>query len=39
MAKFFEMLRNVFTYALVRNNMKHDMLVEAALINRPWENM
>ena len=39
MAKFFAMLRNVFAYAFMRNNMKHDMMVEAALISRPWETM
>jgi hypothetical protein len=39
MAKILDMIRNVLSYAFSHTNLRQDMMVEAALISRPWDTM
>lgn len=39
MAKILDMIRNALSYAFSRTNLRQDMMVEAALISRPWDTM
>ncbi len=39
MVKILNMIRNALSYAFSRTSLRQDMMVEAALISRPWDTM